>query len=125
MTTVTITKEQLVHAMNHIWIKGVLWRGKNDEQPPLSAMIYHYFNDESVPIRTHQSKNDFIDKWADAVIAKLTPVNQTAALQAKIDALMLEHCPEEMTPEQLANWESHQKLVSIAEFENQHGKFWK
>lgn len=29
-------------------------------------------------------------------------------LQAKIDALMLEHCPEEMTPEQRAKWREHQ-----------------
>ncbi len=33
------------------------------------------------------------------------------ALQAKIDALMLEYCPEEMTKEQLDNWASHQKAV--------------
>lgn len=29
-------------------------------------------------------------------------------LQAKIDALMLEHCPDEMTPEQIAEWAKHQ-----------------
>lgn len=32
------------------------------------------------------------------------------ALEAKIDALMLEHCPDEMTPEQVENWEKHQRL---------------
>jgi hypothetical protein len=30
------------------------------------------------------------------------------SLQAKVDALMLEYCPEEMTPEQKANWAAHQ-----------------
>lgn len=30
------------------------------------------------------------------------------ALQAKIDRLMLEYCPEEMTEEQKANWAKHQ-----------------
>lgn len=30
------------------------------------------------------------------------------ALQAKIDALMLEYCPDEMTPEQLEGWARHQ-----------------
>lgn len=30
------------------------------------------------------------------------------ALQAKIDSLMLEYCPGEMTPKQLATWQSHQ-----------------
>ena len=28
--------------------------------------------------------------------------------QARIDALMLEHCPDEMTPEQMAEWAKHQ-----------------
>lgn len=36
---------------------------------------------------------------------------EVAALQAKIDALMLEHCSDEMTPEQKANWAKHQKRV--------------
>lgn len=31
--------------------------------------------------------------------------------QAKIDALMLEYCPDEMTPEQLEEWEKHQHVV--------------
>ena len=33
-------------------------------------------------------------------------------LQAKIDALMLEYCPDDMTEEQMKNWEKHQKPVS-------------
>ena len=33
---------------------------------------------------------------------------QLAAAQAKIDALMLEYCPDEMTHEQLSSWASHQ-----------------
>jgi hypothetical protein len=31
-----------------------------------------------------------------------------AELEARIDALMLEHCPDEMTPEQVAEWAKHQ-----------------
>lgn len=31
--------------------------------------------------------------------------------QAKIDALMLEYCPDEMTDAQVNNWASHQKPV--------------
>lgn len=30
------------------------------------------------------------------------------ALQAKVDSLMLEFCPEEMTPEQGVDWAAHQ-----------------
>jgi hypothetical protein len=37
------------------------------------------------------------------------------SLQAKIDSLMLEYCPDEMTKEQLAIWESHQRVNTIAE----------
>lgn len=33
------------------------------------------------------------------------------ALQAKVDALMLEYCPDEMTPEQTAEWARHQRPV--------------
>lgn len=36
---------------------------------------------------------------------------QIAAAQAELDALMLEHCPELMTPEQLAEWGRHQRPV--------------
>jgi len=34
---------------------------------------------------------------------------QLAAAQARIDALMLEYCPEEMTQEQIAEYEKHQR----------------
>lgn len=37
---------------------------------------------------------------------------QNAALQAKLDAVMLEYCPEEMTAEQLERWALHQRPVS-------------
>jgi hypothetical protein len=36
-----------------------------------------------------------------------------ASKQAKIDALMLEYCPDEMTPEQLGEWEKHQHATAI------------
>ena len=39
--------------------------------------------------------------------------SRIAALQAKIDSLMLEYCPGEMTPEQIENWGRHQKAVSL------------
>jgi hypothetical protein len=33
----------------------------------------------------------------------------TDALQAKLDALMLEHCPQDMSVEQIVNWSNHQR----------------
>ena len=35
-----------------------------------------------------------------------------APLQAKIDGLMLEYCPDEITDEQMAEWSKNQKPVS-------------
>lgn len=37
------------------------------------------------------------------------------ALEAKIDALMLEFCPDEMTPKQIKNWERCQRLSEMTE----------
>lgn len=37
---------------------------------------------------------------------------QNAGLQAKLDAVMLEYCPEEMTAAQTARWARHQKPAS-------------
>ena len=33
------------------------------------------------------------------------------ALQAQVDRLMIEYCPDEMSAEQIANWERHQQAV--------------
>jgi len=37
--------------------------------------------------------------------------NRIAELEARIDQLMLEYCPDEMTPEQLERWGAHQRSV--------------
>lgn len=37
---------------------------------------------------------------------------QVAALQARVDALMLEFCPDEMNEEQLDHWARHQRPAS-------------
>lgn len=47
---------------------------------------------------------------AAAIIRDLR--SAVAAKQARIDALMLEYCPDEMTPEQVAEWARHQRPVS-------------
>lgn len=37
---------------------------------------------------------------------------QFAECKARIDALMLEYCPDEMTPEQIKEWGRNQRPVS-------------
>lgn len=39
-------------------------------------------------------------------------MDEIASLQAKIDRLMLEYCPDEMTPEQVGEWGNHQVPAS-------------
>ena len=39
----------------------------------------------------------------------LAMIDELERRQAKIDALMLEYCPGEMTAEQMAEWKRHQK----------------
>ena len=53
-----------------------------------------------------QSKN-----WGIEEINRLKI--RLAAKQAKIDRLMIEHCPEEMTDEQRAEWARHQKPAPV------------
>ena len=48
-----------------------------------------------------------------------------ASLQAKIDALMLEYCPEEMTPEQMEGWGKHQVVYEDPRDKSDcHGPDW-
>ena len=52
--------------------------------------------------------------WQRRLDTSLAHVStEVAALQARIDALMLEYCPDEMTPEQVANWAKHQRKVEV------------
>lgn len=59
------------------------------------------------------------NKWvlADAVwkAAEDKGLLNLEAKQAKIDQLMLEFCPDEMSKDQLSNWEKHQKYVEKQE----------
>ena len=52
-----------------------------------------------------------IDDLERIVMLACRSIGREQALQAKIDALMLEYCPDEMTPEQRANWAAHQRPV--------------
>jgi hypothetical protein len=46
--------------------------------------------------------------WREQVDTLTLQNTKLLAQQAKIDALMLEYCPDEMTEDQVANWERHQ-----------------
>jgi hypothetical protein len=75
------------------------------------------FSDFVAPISIEAA--DEIDKvnaelvWYKNRVKELE--GQANNLQAKIDSLMLEYCPDEITPEQIKTWESHQKVSEISE----------
>ncbi len=58
------------------------------------------------------SSGDLVE-LANLIDGKESLRQQLAAAQAKIDELMLEHCPDEMTPEQIAEWAKHQEVVVV------------
>lgn len=50
-------------------------------------------------------------RWLDAGKSVTNLKKKIESLECKIDSLMLEYCPEEMTDEQFENWASHQKRI--------------
>lgn len=56
-----------------------------------------YAGDEAIPAIAEDAKN---------LILELVAARDN--LQAKVDALMLKYCPDEMTQAQVRNWEAHQ-----------------
>lgn len=74
-------------------------------------------SDRNEALRLAQWIEDDVSCEGDAEIAAMLRqlVKEVDAKQAKIDALMLEYCPEEMTQEQIDNWASHQRVVKVGE----------
>jgi short-subunit dehydrogenase involved in D-alanine esterification of teichoic acids len=61
-----------------------------------------------------EDEREEIAKFIAEAPAKINELeNKNAGLQAKIDLLMLEYCPDEMTDEQLENYEKHQVPVDL------------
>ena len=54
--------------------------------------------------------------WKTAKIndeARMEEMRKRDSVQAKLDAVMLEHCPDEMSKEQLEEWARHQQPVTL------------
>jgi len=71
-----------------------------------------------------ETDQDYLDKMfvvsdkQNRMIAEMLQCLHIAAtanksLLARIDELMFEYCPEEITPEQIANYEAHQKAIEV------------
>ena len=58
---------------------------------------------------------DVLESECRKLRARLEKAGKDAASkQARIDELMLEYCPDEMTPEQIDEWAKHQEPVIAA-----------
>lgn len=72
----------------------------------LDSISDEQFLDEYLEIVIKQK--DKTIKFQNEYIMQLS--KEKCALQAKIDALMLEFCPEEMTKEQIERWQESQEI---------------
>ncbi len=67
---------------------------------------------ERKELREQKQRAESAERRASELEAKLAEAQRDAGVkQAQIDRLMLEYCPDEMTPEQLAEWGRNQKPV--------------
>lgn len=65
---------------------------------------------DSVKARRKASDDKWDEQIRNSPQARLRDALATISrLEARIDALMLEYCPDEMTQAQMENWASHQK----------------
>jgi hypothetical protein len=56
--------------------------------------------------------SELADELAESEISNRAHVAELKSADAKIDALMLEYCPDEMTQEQRDRWAAHQVTAS-------------
>jgi len=74
----------------------------------VAKLDYDILKDELAALHQDASSKWAFLEWRDRA-EKAEAKN--AAKQARIDALMFEYCPEEMTEEQVNEWKKHQQPV--------------
>lgn len=78
---------------------------------PLDLIVMHKIERYLRQLAPHQKEREGPQLLRDAVTAMDGMAKYSQHLQAKIDSLMLEYCPDEMTPEQIAEWGRYQQAV--------------
>ena len=71
----------------------------------MSTIKIYTINDLSEKFKAGEGLHDEYVRYIDYK-------QDTEVLQAQIDSLMLEYCPNEMTKEQMDNWAKHQRCVT-------------
>lgn len=75
-------------------------------------------------------ENYYLEECAQGVVCKWEEVQAAIAeheatilaQQARIDALMLEYCPDEMSETQMATWAAMQQVITEAEYKEVRAK---
>ncbi len=91
--------------------------------PAIAAWAVGRFIGNVPSMLSKETERDFLDEMFDVAdnqnksMAEMLQCLKIAAaanksLLARIDELMFEHCPEDMTPEQIANYEAHVRAAS-------------
>lgn len=76
--------------------------------PPPAPAAAHAAEVEALKESLDGKRHEANAAWVAAEAAE----RDASAKQARIDALMLEYCPDEMTPEQVADWAQHQAVAA-------------
>lgn len=94
--------------MAHKLAEGWMWGPTKDPENKRHPCMVPF---QQLPVE--QQAKDYIFRAVVQALqgATVRQQDKIAALEAKIDALMLEYCPDEMTKEQLGNWAAHQRPV--------------
>lgn len=79
-----------------------------NENPILQSLLYDI---DLMPEQLEHKSTDW-DRMLFVVCHARLFIDQIEERQARIDALMLEYCPDEMTPEQKARWAACQRPVA-------------
>lgn len=107
------------------WPEPLWWEVSMDDNycTPLAAILrkaqgcIYRGTDEFIDVGGEVSELRRICDNQRATISRLRDASlrgELAAKQARIDELMQEYCPEEMTPDQLDTWARHQQLSPLS-----------
>lgn len=83
-------------------------------EPPLDCNVGPKIDRYLRQLAPHQKEREGPTLLRSALAAIDGLARYAQHQQARIDALMLEYCPDEMTPEQIAEWERHQRAAPNA-----------
>lgn len=104
----TVTRELEIQA-KQLQVRQVIARRTDGVDEVLNIIQTVTDNGVVVYVQAPRAEGDALgDNLATTIDILEQTRREVSAKQAQIDRLMIEYCPEEMTPEQIENWKRHQ-----------------